>query len=188
MALEGASFIEHVGDATAHSRGEIPARAAEHDDHATRHVFAAMVADTFDHGEGAAVSYREALARQAAEIGLSRRRAIEHGVAYDHRLVRQEERSFRRSYDEPAAGESLAHIVIRLTFQLERESARRKRAEALPGRADEPEDDALVRQANVAVAPSNLPRASLPRHDPPCEWGAWPSPVRLDRVRDAPAR
>ena len=121
-----------------------------------------MVADPLDDGVGPRVADREPFPGQAPEESPARRRAIQHGVADDDRLVRQEQRPFWRTNDEPASGKTLAHVVVRLAFELEGQPVRRKGAEALPRRADEPQDDALVRQPNVAVTPGNLSRKHRP--------------------------
>src|SRR5690242_10373329 len=123
---EGVAFIEHERDAAAHSRGEIPSGATEHDD--------------------------------ATEVRLTRGGAVEHGVADDDRLVRQKERSARSTHDQAPSGQALAHVVVRFALELERKTARRKRAEALARRTDEAKNNALVRQTGLAVASSNLSR------------------------------
>ena len=61
-----------------------------HHDDAAGHVFAAMVADALDDGDGAGIAHREALARDAAEIAFALDRAVEHGVADDDRFLRHE--------------------------------------------------------------------------------------------------
>ena len=77
------SLIEHVGDAAAHAGGEIAARPAEHDDPTAGHVFAAVIADAFDHGTRAAVAHGEPLAGHAAQVRLAARRAVQRDVADD---------------------------------------------------------------------------------------------------------
>ena len=79
--LERLVRIEHVRDAAAHARREVPAGPAEHDDPAAGHVFAAVIADAFDDGERAAVAHREAFAGDAAEVRLAAGRAVERDVA-----------------------------------------------------------------------------------------------------------
>ena len=64
--------IEHVGDAAAHAGGEVAAGRPEHDHAAAGHVFAAVIADAFDDGVGAAVADRESLAGDAAARTLRR--------------------------------------------------------------------------------------------------------------------
>ena len=56
-------------------------RLAEHDHEAVRHVFAAVIADAFDHRGRAGVAHREALAGHAVEERLAAGRAVEHDVA-----------------------------------------------------------------------------------------------------------
>ena len=84
--------VEHVGDATGHAGGEIAAGRAQHDDPPAGHVFAAMVADAFDHRVDAAVADAEPLAGHAADVGLARRRAVQGHVADDDVSLRGEAR------------------------------------------------------------------------------------------------
>ena len=60
---------------------------------AVRHVLAAVVADAFDHRGGAGIAHREALAGHAVEEGLAAGGAVEHHVADQDILFRQEGRS-----------------------------------------------------------------------------------------------
>src|SRR5262245_40096526 len=65
-AREVAGLVEDVGDAARHAGGEVaPGRADDQDD-AAGHVFAAMVADALDHGDGTGIAHGEALAANAA--------------------------------------------------------------------------------------------------------------------------
>ena len=89
---EVAVGVEHVGDAAAHARREVPAGTADHDHATRRHVLAAVVANAFDHRQRPAVADREALAGDAADVGLAAGRAVETDVADDHVLVRGERR------------------------------------------------------------------------------------------------
>ena len=54
---------------------------AEHDHQAVGHVFAAVVADAFDHGGSAGVAHGEALAGHAVEEGFAAGGAVEGDVA-----------------------------------------------------------------------------------------------------------
>jgi hypothetical protein len=60
-----------------------------HDHETAGHVFAAMVADAFDHRDGARVAHGKALARDAAEVALALDGAVQHGVADDDRVLPQ---------------------------------------------------------------------------------------------------
>ena len=92
-AGEIARFVEHVGDAAGHARGEIAPGRAEHDHAAAGHVLAAVIAHRLDDRIGAAVAHAEALARHAADVGLAARRAVEGDVADDDVLLRHERRT-----------------------------------------------------------------------------------------------
>ena len=130
---------------------------AEHDHQAVGHVFAAVIADAFDHRRRAGVADREALAGHAVEEGLAAGRAVEHHVADQDVLFRQERRSLaadRRS--DLAAGEAFADVIVGVAFEFERDALGQERAEALPGRAGELEVDRVVRQPCRAVPPRDL--------------------------------
>ena len=153
---EVALLIEHVGDAAAHAGGEVAAALAEHHHQAVRHVLAAVIAQAFHHRRRAGIAHREALAGHAVEVGFAAGGAVEHHVADQDILFRQEGGSARRIDDQPAAGESLAHVVVGVAFEFERDALGQKCAEALPGRAGELEADRVVGQAGRAVAPRDL--------------------------------
>ena len=139
LAFELVEFVEDERDAAAHAGGEIATGAAEHDDGAARHVFAAVVADTFDDHGGAGIAHGEALAGNAAEIRLASDCAIQHGVADDDGLLGHDAAVGRGPDDDAPAGKSLADVVVGFALQLERESTRGKCAEALASRSSEPE-------------------------------------------------
>jgi len=144
--VEVAGGVEHVGDAAAHPGGEVAAGLSEHHHGAAGHVLAAVVAAALHHGSGARAPHREALAGHAAEEGLARGGAVEHGVADDDVLLGRDGALARRVDDEAPAGESLADVIVGVSFQLERHSFRQECAEALPGTASELDVDRVVRQ------------------------------------------
>src|SRR5262249_20058248 len=104
----------------------------------------------------AAVAAGEALARRAVEERLARGRAVQRDVAHDHVLLGHEAGPARRVDHEASAREPLAHVVVRVAFEREREPARDERAEALAGRALEHELDRVVGQACDTVASRDL--------------------------------
>ena len=116
--------VPNVGDAAAHAGGEVAAGGAEDDDAAAGHVFAAVVADAFDDGIGAAVADGESLGRAAAEKRFAAGRAVERDVADDDVVFGDEARFGGRIDDHPAAGEALADVVVRVAFEFERDAAR----------------------------------------------------------------
>src|SRR5713101_10193321 len=148
---ERAVLVQDIGDAAAHAGGEIAAGLAEHDDRAAGHVLAAMRADALDDRERARIAHGETLAGDAAEEAFAAHRAVEHRVADDDALVALERAVMRRVYDQPAAGQALAAIVVGGAFELERDAARQEGAEALPRRALEAHMDQAVGHSLVAI-------------------------------------
>ena len=64
----------------------------------------------------------------------------------------------RRIDDQPAAGESLADVIVGVAFEFQRHALGEKRAEALARRAGELEADGVVRQPRRAVPPRDFAR------------------------------
>ncbi len=115
----------------------------DHDHQAFGHVFAAVIADAFHHRRGAGIAHREAFARAAVEERFAGGRSVEHHVADQDILLRQEGGIARRIDDDLAAGQALAHVIVGVAFQFQRDARRQKRSEALPGRAGEAEVNRL---------------------------------------------
>src|SRR5262249_38900597 len=80
--------IEDVGYSARHAGRKVSPGDAEHRHRSARHVLAAVITDALDDGGRARVAHREALARDAAEVGLARDRAVEDDVARDDVLSR----------------------------------------------------------------------------------------------------
>src|SRR5204863_4668883 len=118
-AREITALVEHVGNSARHARGKVAPRLADDQDEAARHVFAAMIADTFDDRNRPRIAYRKAFAGNAAEIAFSRNRTIEDGVAHDDRLLGLTGHVRMRPDDELAAGKPLADIVVGLAYEIE---------------------------------------------------------------------
>src|SRR3712207_7477342 len=68
--------------AASHAGAEVFARAAEHDDAAAGHVFAAVVADTFDYCERARVAHGEAFAGAAIDRKSTRLNSSHANISY----------------------------------------------------------------------------------------------------------
>ena len=148
---ELAGGVVDVGDSAGHSGGEIAAGGADDHDPAAGHVFAAVIADAFDDGFGAAVADAEPFADDAAEINLPGDRAVADDVAGDDVFLGLERGFLGRIDDDAAAGEALAAVVVGVAFQFERDAAGQEAAEALSGRAVEFEMDRPIGQAGMAV-------------------------------------
>ena len=126
--------IEHVRDAAAHARREVAPGLAEHDHAAAGHVLAAVIADAFDDGTRAAVAHGEPLARDAAQVRLAARRAVERHVADDDVLFGHERRLGRREHRERAARQPFADVVVGVALERQRDAraARTRRSSARP--------------------------------------------------------
>ena len=85
-----AALVQNVGHAAGHARGEVAAGLADDDDTAAGHVLAAVVADALHDGVDAGVADAEALAGDAADVGLAGRGAVEGHVAGDDVLLGHE--------------------------------------------------------------------------------------------------
>src|SRR5205085_4646507 len=136
--------IEHVGDAAAHARREVAAGAAEHHHAAAGHVFAAVIADTLGHHVRPRVADAEPLARDAADVRLAARRAVERHVADDDVVLGAEGGPLRRIGDDLAAGETLAEAVVGIAHERHRDAAWHECTEALTCGARERDLDRVV--------------------------------------------
>ena len=137
LSANDAVGVEHVGHAAAHAGREITAGAAQHDDAAAGHVFAAVIADALDDGLRAAVANGEPLAGDAAHERVAAGGAVERDVADDDVFFRGKRGVARRTDDEASAGQSLADEVVGLAFERQCDAAGKKRAEALTRRTGE---------------------------------------------------
>src|SRR5262249_59519671 len=98
------------------SSREVAAGAAEHDHDAAGHVFAAMVAGAFDHGDGAGIAHGEALAGDAAEVAFAFDRAVQHCVADDDRFLRHDAGIGGGPRDDAATRPPPADLILGAAF------------------------------------------------------------------------
>ena len=145
LPLQLFELVQNECNSTAHSSAEIAARAAEHDNGAAGHILAAVIADSFDHSDRAAVAHREALTRNAREKRLAGCRAIQHGVPNENSLIRDEIRGAWMAHDQASARKSLADVIVRFAFEAKRDAARDERAEALARRPEAAHANRVVR-------------------------------------------
>jgi hypothetical protein len=127
-----------------------------HHHDAAGHVLAAVIPCALDHGDGARVAHREALARGARGVQLAARGAVETGVAHDGRLARNEGRAAGRRQHDPARCHALADVVVGVALELQHQPAGVPYPEALADAAPEPDGDRRVDHPVVAVAPGDL--------------------------------
>src|SRR5208282_3661050 len=126
---ERAVFVKHVRHTAAHAGREVTAGLAQNHDQAARHVLASMVADSLDDRVRAAVTHRESLAGYAAEERFTAGGAVERDVADNDVVLGLEGRFLRRAQRDKSAREPLAAVVVRVAFEMERDSRREPRAE-----------------------------------------------------------
>src|SRR5690606_7156012 len=153
---ERAVLVVDVGDAARHAGREVAPGAAEHRDDAAGHVFAAMVAGAFDHGDRARIADCEALARDAVEVGFAGDGAVEHVVAHDDVLGRVPIDVRGRTDDDAPARKALADVVVGIAHEIERDAVGEPGAEALPGDPLEVDAELLRLEAGAAVAARDL--------------------------------
>jgi hypothetical protein len=96
---------------------------AEDHDPAAGHVLAAVVADAFDHGEGAGVAHAEPLAHHAAQEDLAAGGAVADDVAGDDLLLGAKVALGGGPHDQPAAGQALADVVVGVAVEAQRDAA-----------------------------------------------------------------
>src|ERR1019366_4141548 len=149
---EVALHVEYVGKPAGESRPEIHAGASEHAGHAARHVFAAVIARAFNHGERAGIAHGKSFARGAGGIQLAAGRTIQTGIAHDYRFTCDESGARVRLQDDPAARHALADIIVRLAFQIHMQAAGIPDPETLPGGSLEIHNQR--RRAHSVIAPS----------------------------------
>ena len=149
-------LVQNISHPAAHASGEVaPCRAENHHPPAG-HVFAAMIADGFDHGVHPGVADAESFARHAAKVGLAAGRAVERDVADNHVVLGFERRRFGRINNEFAAAQTFAEIIVGVTFEFKRHAARYEAAEALARAAVELELNRVFGQSVRPVLPGHF--------------------------------
>src|SRR5439155_19552269 len=117
---ETSTFIENISHAAAHARGEIPSAGSEHQNQSVRHVFAAVVADTFNNRGCAGIANRKALARHSVEERFSTGRAVKHDIADDDIFLGLKAGPARRINNDLSARQTLSYVIVGFPFQRQR--------------------------------------------------------------------
>src|SRR5690606_41531118 len=89
--------IQHVCKATGHTGTEVVAGVAQYGHQTARHVFAAMVAHTFDNCVSAGVTHRETLAGGTGSVQSATRCTVQAGIA-DRKSTRLNSSHVKISY------------------------------------------------------------------------------------------
>ena len=114
---------QEISETTSHSRAKVEAGGAKNSSDATGHVFATMLANAFNNGDGAAVAHGEAFSGLARDVQLAGGGAVENRVPYED--IAAFGSVGARADDDCAAGEALADVVVRFTEQFQREAGAR---------------------------------------------------------------
>src|SRR5579885_737198 len=141
---------QEVGEASGHAGAEIQAERSKDQSDAARHIFAAMLANAFDDGKGAAVADGEAFTGAAGDIELAGSGAIEDGVANKNVAAARSGRAPGNA--DGAAGEAFADVVIGLAAEDQGDAGSEKRSKALAGTAVKLLGDLAARFAAAAAA------------------------------------
>ena len=149
LAGEHLGRVVDVRDPSGHARTEVPAGRSEHDDTATGHVLATVVAHALADRRCSGVAHAEPLADLAPQEDLAARRAVPDDVAGDDVVLGGERGERVRMDDDATAGEPLADVVVGVSHQADLDPVRHERAEALAGRPGECDVDRAVRQAGT---------------------------------------
>ncbi len=115
-----------------------------------------MVASALDHGDGAGIAHRKPLPGDAPEIAFAFDCAIKHGIADDDRFLRHDAGIGGRARDDAATRESLADVIVGVSFEFESHPAREPSTEALPGGTGELHADRIVGQPLVPISLGDL--------------------------------
>ena len=134
-----AVLVKDEGHAAGHACGEVAPGAPENDHQPVGHIFAAVVAHALDDRGSAGVAHGESFAGHAAEVGFAAGGAVEADVAEEDIFLGDELRFARVIQNQPAAGKTLADVIVAVAFEFQRHALGQERAEALSraaGKAD----------------------------------------------------
>ena len=154
--MKVAILVEDPGQAASHACSEIEAGGAKDDGEASGHVFAAVIADTFDDGQGSGVADGEALAGAAGGEEGSAGSSVERDVAKNDVQFGLEGGAALAAKDDFAAGEALADEVIRHALQDKLHSWNGEGSKGLAGDAGHFEGERCLRIRPVSVEHSEL--------------------------------
>ncbi len=124
---------QDVSKPAGHAGTKVQAKRPEDDSHASSHILATVLADTFDNGKRTAVADSETLPGAAGEKKLARGRAVEHGVAGKNVAAPGSSRPGGDCYG--SAGQSFSNVVVSFALELEGYALGKKGSKALARRA-----------------------------------------------------
>src|SRR5207253_7188119 len=130
--------------------------APKHDDQALGHVFASVIAYAFYNSRDAGVSHCKSLACHSVEERFAACGSVQYNISDQNVFLGQEGGSLRRIHDHSATREALAHVVVRIAFERQRNPLGEKCSEALASRTGEMKTDGVVGQSLRSIALCNL--------------------------------
>ena len=154
LADKAAVLIEHPCDAAGHARAEVLSGAAQHQHGAAGHVFATVIAHTFDDSGGAGVADGEAFAGTTGCKEAARGCAIQRDIAKQDMV-----RAFTRGIalgakHDLAAAQALADEVVGQSFEDETHAGDGEGAKRLTGNTLQLDFDGRHRVAVVQALPT----------------------------------
>ena len=118
--VEGVVWIIDISHAATHACCEVPARLSEDNDTPAGHVFATMVACSFDDSNGSTVSHCKTFSHTTVDIKFAARSAIKTSVASDDVILGDKATVYsgvRRQDADASSAQSFAEVVVGLAFE-----------------------------------------------------------------------
>ena len=106
-----------------------------------------MIADAFDDSMRARITHSETFGRNTSEVAMTACSAIQARVTHDDVLFRHERRRLGRIDNETSTRQTLTNIVIRITFEFERDTWRQEGTTGLAGTTAGFDVNSVTRQA-----------------------------------------
>ena len=94
-----------------------------------------MLADAFNHCQGAAVAHCEAFTRLSGNVKLARSRTVKHGIAHEHVAAFGSLGS--GAYGNGSTAQAFAHVVVGFACQAEVGARDQESPKTLSGRTNE---------------------------------------------------
>ena len=145
-------FIQHIGGR------EIASRLPDDDDNTAGHIFATVIADTFNNGNGAGIAHGKPFPGDTAEITFPFNRTIKNRIADNDGIFGNDLAVFRRPDDNTSATQALADIIVAVSNQVEGDATCQKCTERLPCRSPQGDRNRVIGKSLETITARNLAR------------------------------